>query len=402
MLYLLVAYLRSLHNIPGLGVMKYISFRSSVTAVISMIATIYFCKKMITYFNKHKVCDPIRDLGLPGQAQKEIPSMGGLVILLVTLTTTLLLADITNVYVWLLMLTMTLSGALGFCDDYIKLYRHDKRGLSPMKKITVQLVIGCIVGLVMISHQGVHVKKISKYDYQKTITSCYDATDNISNELITSVPFLKNNELSYNKLFSFLGDKYYLLFIVLVTLIIVSTANAVNLSDGLDGLAIGLSIIVITVLCIIAYLTGHIDFASYLNILYIPNFSEISIFCSALIFSCIGFMWYNSYPAQIFLGDTGSMMLGTTIAVLAIIARKELLLPMVCGTFVIETLSVILQVTYFKYTKRKFGTGKRIFLMSPLHHHFQILNIPEPKIVTRFIIAGIICGILTLMTLKLQ
>lgn len=393
MLVLFVDYLMSLWHIPGIRLLKYVTSRSAFVAVLAIIIAIYGCKKIIIYFNKRGIKDEVRGLNLPGQFQKNVPSMGGIVIVVSTIILTVLFADITNIYIDILLITTIMMGILGFCDDYIKLYKHNKNGLSAKTRLLVQTILGSIIGIIMVFHPDVYVKKKTYIDNSKTIET---------NKLVTSVPFFKNNEIKYCKIFSFAGRWYIVLFILLMTFIIVGTSNAVNLTDGLDGLAVGLSIIVLAVLCVFAYISGHYDIATYLNIFYIPNFSEVSIFCSALIASCIGFLWYNSYPAQIFMGDTGSLVLGGNISVLAIITRKELLLPLLCGVFVIETLSDILQVAYFKYTKKKYGAGRRIFLMAPIHHHFQKMNIQEPKIVARFLIVGIVLGIITLATVKIQ
>jgi phospho-N-acetylmuramoyl-pentapeptide-transferase len=359
---------------------------------------------------KKQVGEDIRDLGLEGQIQKKgTPTMGGLIIIAAILIPTILFAKLDNVYVILLIVATCWLGVIGFLDDYIKVFRKNKEGLAGRFKIVGQVGLGLIVGLSLYFSDSVVVREVSPAslasievgNYQQDLETKVEYKDVKSTK--TTVPFLKNNELDYSKIFPFIPESYtWIIYVGVVILIITAVSNGANITDGIDGLAAGTSGIIGLALAILAYLSGRIDFSSYLNIMYIPNLAELVIFCTAFVGACLGFLWYNAYPAQVFMGDTGSLTLGGIIAVVALAVRKELLIPVLCGIFLIENLSVIMQVSYFKYTKKKYGEGRRIFLMSPLHHHFQKKNIHEAKIVTRFWIVGILLAIITLATLKLR
>jgi len=409
MLYYLFNYLNDL-DLPGAGVFQYISFRAGMAAFLSLLITITFGKNLINYLRKKQVGEAIRDLGLEGQVQKKgTPTMGGLIIIAAILIPTLLFAKLDNVYVILLIVATVWLGIIGFLDDYIKVFKKNKEGLAGRFKIVGQVGLGIIVGLTLYFNDNVVVREVSPAslasleieDFQQQLENKVEFKDVKSTK--TTVPFLKNNELDYSRVLPFIPrDFTWVVYVIVVILIITAVSNGANLTDGIDGLAAGVSGIIGLTIAILAYLSGRIDFSSYLNIMYIPNLSELVIFCTAFVGACLGFLWYNAYPAQVFMGDTGSLTLGGVIAVLAFAVRKELLIPILCGVFLVENLSVILQVSYFKYTKNKYGEGRRIFLMSPLHHHYQKKNIHEAKIVTRFWIVGILLAILTLATLKLQ
>ena len=408
MLYYLFDYLDKL-DLPGAGVFQYISFRAGMAAFLSLLITITFGKNLINFLRKKQVGEDIRDLGLEGQLQKKgTPTMGGLIIIAAILIPTLLLAKLDNVYVVLLIIATCWLGLIGFLDDYIKVFKKNKEGLAGKFKIVGQVGLGLIVGLTLYFNQYVVIREVSpsvattiEAPVQTKEEQSLDYEDLKSTR--TTVPFLKNNELDYSKIFPFIPQNYtWIIYVTVVILIITAVSNGANITDGIDGLAAGTSAIIGLTLAILAYLSGRVDFSSYLNIMYIPNLSEVVIFCTAFVGACLGFLWYNAYPAQVFMGDTGSLTLGGVIAVLALAVRKELILPLLCGIFLVESLSVIIQVSYFKYTKKKYGAGRRIFLMSPLHHHFQKKNIHEAKIVTRFWIVGILLAILTLATLKLR
>jgi phospho-N-acetylmuramoyl-pentapeptide-transferase len=410
MLYYLFEYLNGL-DVPGAGVFQYISFRAGMAAFLSLLITITFGKTLINFLRKKQVGEDIRDLGLEGQIQKKgTPTMGGLIIIAAILIPTLLFAKIDNVYIILLIVTTIWLGLIGFLDDYIKVFKKDKKGLAGRFKIIGQVVIGLIVGLGLYFSDQVVVREVVSADEVTTIQANELQRNEDANvkfkdvkSMKTTVPFMKNNELDYNNLLPFLPDEYtWIIYTFIVILIITAVSNGANITDGIDGLAAGTSGIIGLAIAILAYLSGRIDFSNYLNIMYIPNLAELVIFCTAFVGACLGFLWYNAYPAQVFMGDTGSLTLGGVIAVLALAVRKELLIPVLCGIFLIENLSVVLQVAYFKYTKKKYGEGRRIFLMSPLHHHYQKKNIHEAKIVTRFWIIGILLAILTLATLKLR
>lgn len=409
MLYYLFDYLNTL-DIPGAGVFQYISFRAGMAAFLSLLITITFGKNLINFLRKKQVGEDIRDLGLEGQIQKKgTPTMGGLIIIAAILIPTLLFARLDNVYVVLLIIATCWLGIIGFLDDYIKVFRKNKEGLAGRFKIVGQVGLGVIVGLVLYFNEFVVVREVSPASlasievtaFQQDPDSRIEYRDVKSTK--TTVPFAKNNELDYGKIFPFIPAEYtWVIYVLVVIVIITAVSNGANITDGIDGLAAGTSGIIGLTLAILAYLSGRIDFSSYLNIMYIPNLAELVIFCTAFVGACLGFLWYNAYPAQVFMGDTGSLTLGGVIAVLALAVRKELLIPALCGIFLIENLSVIIQVSYFKYTKKKYGEGRRIFLMSPLHHHYQKKNIHEAKIVTRFWIVGLLLAIITLATLKLR
>lgn len=410
MLYYLFEYLNR-QDLPGAGVFQYISFRAGMAAFLSLLITITLGKNLINYLRKKQVGESIRDLGLEGQMQKKgTPTMGGLIIIAAILIPTLLFAKLDNVYVALLIGTTVWLGIIGFLDDYIKVFKKNKEGLAGRFKIVGQIGIGVIVGLTLYFNDNVVIREVTLASLASieigNLQQDQDPDTNLDFHDVkstkTTVPFFKNNELDYNSI-PFIPDNLtWLVYTIVVVLIIVAVSNGANMTDGIDGLAAGTSGIIGLTLAILAYLSGRIDFSSYLNIMYIPNLGELVVFCTAFVGACLGFLWYNAFPAQVFMGDTGSLTLGGVIAVLALAVRKELLIPVLCGVFFIENLSVILQVYYFKYTRKKYGEGQRIFLMAPLHHHFQKKNIHEAKIVTRFWIVGILLAILTLATLKLR
>lgn len=410
MFFYLFEYLDKL-DVPGAGVFQYISVRAGMAAFLSLVITITFGENLIRILRRKQVGEDIRDLGLEGQMQKKgTPTMGGLIIIAGILVPTLLFARIDNVYIILLIITTIWLGLIGFLDDYIKVFKKDKKGLAGKFKIVGQVGIGLIVGLTLYFSEDVVVREVAASQEVRSIQINEMEGNEDANvrykdvkSMKTTVPFMKNNELDYNNLLPFIPGEYtWVIYTLVVMLIITAVSNGANITDGIDGLAAGTSGIIGITIAILAYVSGRIDFSNYLNIMYIPNLAELVIFCTAFVGACLGFLWYNAYPAQVFMGDTGSLTLGGIIAVLALAVRKELLIPVLCGIFLIENLSVVLQVSYFKYTKKKYGEGRRIFLMSPLHHHYQKKNIPEAKIVTRFWIAGILLAILTLATLKLR
>lgn len=410
MLYYLFDYLEKQFDLIGAGVFKYISFRAGMAAFFSLLITITFGKGLIRFLKKKQIGEDIRDLGLQGQSEKKgTPTMGGLIIIAAILIPTLLFAQVDNVYVVLLLIATVWLGFIGFLDDYIKVFKKDKEGLAGKFKIVGQVGLGLIVGLTLYFNSHVVIREVDRsrvasiesVNFQDEGEENFEYNDVHSSR--TTVPFVKNNELDYSKIFPFLPEEYtWIVYVVVVIIVVTAVSNGANITDGIDGLAAGTSGIIGLTIAILAYLSGRIDFSSYLNIMYIPNLSELVIFCTAFVGACLGFLWYNAYPAQVFMGDTGSLTLGGIIAVLALAVRKELLIPILCGIFLIESLSVILQVSYFKYTKKKYGQGRRIFLMSPLHHHYQKKNLHEAKIVTRFWIVGILLAIATLATLKLR
>ncbi|MCU0418142.1 MAG: phospho-N-acetylmuramoyl-pentapeptide-transferase [Cyclobacteriaceae bacterium] len=402
MLYYLFDYIEQNFDFPGAGLFQYISFRAGMAALFSLIITITFGKNLINFLRKKQVGEDIRDLGLEGQIQKKgTPTMGGLIIIAAILIPTLLFARVDNVYVLLLVVTTLWLGLVGFLDDYIKVFRKNKEGLAGRFKIIGQVTIGLIVGLTLSFNDHVVVRQPKAIATDNGTVAVAQYEDVHSTK--TTVPFFKNNEFDYSALWPFLDRNYtWIVYTLFVIVIITAVSNGANITDGIDGLAAGTSAIIGLTLAIFAYLSGRVDFSDYLNIMYIPNLSELVIFCTAFVGACLGFLWYNAYPAQVFMGDTGSLSLGGIIAVLALAVRKELMIPLLCGIFLIENLSVIVQVSYFKYTKKKYGEGRRIFLMSPLHHHYQKKNIHEAKIVTRFWIVGILLAILSLATLKLR
>ena len=403
MLYPIFDYLDRVLDIPGTGVFRYISFRAGMAAVVSLIITISFGHLFINWIRNRQIGEIVRDLGLEGQAQKKgTPTMGGLMIIAAILIPTLLFANLKNIYIQLLLITTVWLGLIGFLDDYIKVFRKNKEGLKGKFKIVGQIGIGVIVGVTLYFHEDVVIREFSTPVSVESGVVETPAFQDVK-ALKTTIPFFKNNELNYESLLGFLGEAMTpVLYILVVIFIITAVSNGANITDGIDGLAAGTSAIVGLTIAIFAYLSGNAIFSQYLNIMYIPNSGELVIFASAFIGACVGFLWYNAYPAQVFMGDTGSLMLGGVIAVLALTLRKELLIPVMCGIFLVENLSVMIQVSYFKYTKKKFGEGRRIFLMSPLHHHYQKKGVHESKIVTRFWIVGILLAVITLATLKLR
>lgn len=404
MLYYTFKYMHEVLNWPGTGVFKYISFRAAATAILSVFITIVLGGKLIKFFSRRHVKDQERTLGLEGQEAKgSTPTMGGIVIIAAIVIPTLLFAKLSNPYI-LLLLTATLwMGTIGFIDDYIKVFKKNKKGLAGKFKVFGQVSLGLIVGLTLYFHTAVVVRELETPSAVIEQGEAPPAAFKDVKSTKTTIPFLKNNELDYSQLIPGVSPKYtWIIYVCMAVFIVTAVSNAANLTDGLDGLAAGTSAIVGITLAILAYLSGNVIFSQYLNIMYIPNLGELVIFCTAFVGACGGFLWYNAYPAQIFMGDTGSLTLGGLIAVLAIMIRKELLIPLLCGVFLIENLSVILQVFYFKYTKRKYGTGRRIFKMAPIHHHYQKTGLHEAKIVARFWIVGILLAIFTLITLKLR
>lgn len=418
MLYYLFDYLEKEFNLAGAGVFQYISFRASMAIILSLVISLLFGKSLIAMLHRRQVAETVRQLGLEGEAQKQgTPTMGGLIILAAILLPTLLFAKITNIYILLIIVVTVWLGLIGFLDDYIKVFKRDKKGLAGKFKVMGQVGVGIIVGTILYFHPEVVVKEVytpaeaaktgieaSQLKKEQMNEKVYYTRDVKSTE--TTVPFLKETEFDYADLLKWIGPNYrdwaWLIYIPIVILIITAVSNGANLTDGIDGLASGVSAIIGTTLGVLAYVSGNKIFADYLNIMYIPNLGELVIFAGAFVGACVGFLWYNSNPAQVFMGDTGSLSLGGIIAVFAIIIRKELLIPILCGIFLVENLSVVIQVAYFKYTKKKYGEGRRIFKMSPLHHHYQKLGYAEPKIVTRFWIVGIMLAIFTIITLKLR
>jgi len=404
MFYFLFEYLENQFQLTGASLFQYISFRSSLAFIFSLFFSVIFGKKIINFLKKKQVGETIRDLGLIGQNEKKgTPTMGGLIIIFSTVIPVLLFSNFTNIYIILLLFTTVWLGIIGFLDDYIKIFRKNKRGLKGEFKIVGQVGLGLIVGLTLFFHPEVTLKNQNKIDSnnisQIVISDEYKSTK-------TTIPFLKDNEFDYSFFSSLTSNENksisVVVFVFFVILIITSVSNGANLTDGIDGLAAGSSVIITITLGVFAWVSGNIIFSEYLNIMYIPRVGEVVIFISSFIGALIGFLWYNTFPAQVFMGDTGSLTIGGIIAVIAIIVRKELLLPLICGVFLIEILSVIIQVTFFKYTKRKKGIGQRIFLMSPIHHHYQKSGLHESKIVVRFWIIGILLAILSLITLKIR
>lgn len=406
MLYYLFEFLEKSYQFPGASVFQYISFRAAAAVIISMSFSMVFGAKIIEYLKRKQIGESIRDLGLDGQKEKEgTPTMGGLIIILSTLIPVLLLARLNNIYIILLLITLVWMGLIGWLDDYIKIFKKNKDGLQGKFKIIGQILLGVFIGSTLYFNPDVTIRTDVNLLGKVENVSVINNNKNIKATL-TTIPLLKNNEFDYHSLISWMGDtsKNYtwLVFIPIVIFIITAVSNGANLTDGIDGLAAGTSAIIVFALGIFAWVSGNINFASYLNIMYIPNVGEISIFIAAFLGALIGFLWYNTYPAQVFMGDTGSLAIGAVISVIAIIVRKELLIPLLCGVFFMETLSVILQVGYFKYTRFKTGVGQRVFKMSPLHHHYQKLGFHESKIVARFWIIGIVLAVFTIVTLKLR
>jgi phospho-N-acetylmuramoyl-pentapeptide-transferase len=416
MLYSLFQYLDQM-NVPGAGVFEFISFRAGMAAVVSLIISLVFGKKIIAFLLKQQVGETVRDLGLAGQKEKQgTPTMGGLIILSAILIPTLLFAKLSNPYIILLIVATVWLGLIGFTDDYIKVFKKNKEGLAGKFKIVGQVGIGIIVGVTVYFHPDIKTKVeipadiIEQVDQSK-VTQIEKSDGSIRYMLDrkmpnTTIPFIKDNEFNYSSVLGLLGDSYreytWLIYIMVVIFIITAVSNGANLTDGIDGLATGTSAIIVLTLGIFIYLSGNIMFSDYLNIMYIPNIGELTVFVAAFMGACIGFLWYNAFPAQVFMGDTGSLAIGGIIATLAILVRKELLIPVLCGVFLAENLSVVIQVSYFKYTRKKTGEGKRVFLMSPLHHHYQKKGLHESKIVSRFWIVGIMLAIISVVTLKLR
>ena len=400
MLYHLFEYLQQNYDLAGSGVFQYLSFRAGMAALFSLIISIIFGKNIISILQNFQLSEKIRDLDLKGQSGKEgTPTMGGIIIIISILVPTILFADLSNIYIQLMIFITVIISVIGFIDDYLKIKKKDKVGLKGKFKILGQILIGIIVSYVVVTNDSVVVR-----DFLESVTQDGSKDQYVdSKDLLTTIPFIKDNEFNYEWITpNFINGYTWLIYSLVVIFIIVSVSNGANITDGLDGLAAGVSAIVGITLSIFIYLSGNLIFSDYLNIMYIPGIGELVIFSFAFVGACIGFIWYNSYPAQVFMGDIGSLSIGAIIAVLAIIVKKELLIPVMCGIFLIENLSVIIQVTYFKYTKKKYGEGKRIFLMSPLHHHYQKKGIHETKIVARFWMVGILLAIISLATLKLR
>ncbi|MCF6359644.1 MAG: phospho-N-acetylmuramoyl-pentapeptide-transferase [Cyclobacteriaceae bacterium] len=403
MLYHLFQFLHTKFDFAGSGLFQYISFRSGMAVILSILISVIFGERLIKMLQKLQVGESIRDLGLEGQMEKKgTPTMGGLIIILSIVLPTVLFARLDNVYIILLLVTTLWMGTVGFIDDYIKVFKKDKEGLSGKFKIVGQVGLGLIVGLTLYFNDDVVVREFDpKASTQMSVSDKTPVYNDVKSTK-TTMPFFKNNEADYNVLNPFDSKYTWIIYVLIATFIITAVSNGANITDGIDGLAAGTTAIIVGTLGVLAYVSGRVDFSQYLNIMYIPNSGELLIFSTALVGATVGFLWYNSYPAQVFMGDTGSLALGGIVAVFALVIRKELLIPILCGIYLIELLSVIVQVSYFKYTKKKYGEGRRIFLMSPLHHHYQKKLIPEPKIVTRFWIIGILLAILTLATLKIR
>lgn len=417
MLYYLFKYLDKM-DFPGARMFQYISFRSSLALILSLLIALFIGKRIIRYLQLKQIGETVRDLGLEGQMQKKgTPTMGGIIILISLLIPTLLFCELSNVYIILLVITTIWLGLVGFLDDYIKVFKKDKKGLEGKFKIMGQISLGIIVGLTfhfspqvvvrekvsipLEMHQQVQTPLVNEAQEGKPALQMKDIKTTS-----TSIPFVKNHEFRYTRLIGFLGKNAYqwawIVIVIVVIIIVTAVSNGANITDGLDGLAAGTSAIIGITLAILAYVSGNLIYANYLKIMYLPNTGEMVVFISAFIGALVGFLWYNTYPAQVFMGDTGSLALGGIIAVYAILIRKELLIPVLCGIFLMENLSVMMQVSYFKYTKKKYGEGRRIFKMAPLHHHYQMKGYPEAKIVTRFWIIGIMLAVLTLVTLKIR
>lgn len=415
MLYYLFEYLNSEFNLPGAGVFQYISFRAGMAAITSLIITIIFGRSLINFLQKKQVGESIRDLGLDGQMEKKgTPTMGGLILIGAILIPVLLFTKLNNIYIILMIFSTVWMGFIGFLDDYIKVFKKNKKGLAGKFKIIGQVVLGIVIGLSMFFHPDITIREqlpASSIENRIVVQDQANALDiKITTKAIhstqTTIPFFKNNNFDYASLIAWAGPEAkkwaWILFIPIVILIITAVSNGANLTDGLDGLATGTSAIIGSTLGLLAWVSGNVIFSNYLDIMYIPNVGELTIFISAFVGATIGFLWYNTYPAQIFMGDTGSLTIGGIIAVFAILIRKEFLIPIMAGIFLMENLSVIIQVAYFKYTKKKYGEGRRVFLMSPLHHHYQKKGYAEPKIVMRFFIIGMLLALMSIITLKLR
>lgn len=419
MLYYLFDYLDKL-DFPGAGMFQFVMFRSAMAAIFALLIGVFFGKKLIMKLQKKQIGETIRDLDLEGQYSKRgTPTMGGIIIILSILFSMLLFGKLENIYIIIMLVSTVWLGTLGFADDYIKVFKKDKEGLEGKFKIIAQVGLGLIVGLTIYFSPEIVVRENTEIRIDNVIEDVTYKSEDVKTTS-TTIPFVKNNNFDYRWLVSWLGDyadeAVWVVFVLIVILIVTAVSNSANLTDGLDGLASGSSAIIGVALGILAYVSGRVDFASYLNIMYIPGSDELMVFASAFVGACVGFLWYNAYPAQVFMGDTGSLTIGGIIGVFAVLIHKELLLPILCGVFFVETLSVIGQVTYFKYTKKKYGTGRRIFKMTPLHHHFQkpgdgsidaIIQKPktpitEPKLVTRFWLIGILLAVLAVATLKMR
>lgn len=417
MLYHLFEYLEKYYDLTGAGLFKFITFRASMAIILSLVISTIFGKKIIDRLRRLQIGESIRDLGLAGQIEKQgTPTMGGIIIVLAILIPTVLLGRLDNVYIQIMLISTVWMFVIGFTDDYIKVFRKNKEGLKGKFKVLGQVGLGLLIALVMINSDKVTVRmplvdaQEAKYEIIDSFT--VEGEDGQDTEIayakstLTNIPFFKGNRFEYRQLVSFIGDNssslVWLVFVPIVIFIVTAVSNGANLTDGIDGLATGVSAIIGATLGVLAYVSGNINATEYLNILNIPNVSELTIFAACFVGACIGFLWYNSFPAQVFMGDTGSLTLGGIIAAMAILIRKEFLIPVLCGVFFIETLSVMIQVSYFKYTKKKYGEGRRVFLMSPIHHHFQKKGIHEAKIVTRFWIIGILLAVLTIVTLKVR
>ena len=415
MLYYLFSWFNEL-DLPGAGLFQYISFRSALSIITALVISTLVGKRMIKLLHRKQVGESIRDLGLNGQLQKQgTPTMGGIIIIVSILVPTLLFTRLDNIYVILMLITTVWLGIIGFTDDYIKVFKKNKAGLAGKFKVFGQIILGLIVGLTMLFHPDIVIgeKKVSSSgpavirSIEDPLPDNNEAAEYTESKSTTStIPFIKNNEFDYSWILGWISGRTqnwtWLIFVVIVIFIITSVSNGANITDGLDGLATGSSAIMGVTLGILAWVSGHFGIADYLNIMYLPNTGELVVFISAFIGATVGFLWYNSYPAQVFMGDTGSLTIGGIIAVFAVLTRKELLIPILCGVFLVENFSVVLQVLWFKYTRRKTGVGKRVFLMAPLHHHFQKKGYPEAKIVTRFWIIGILLAVLTIVTLKIR
>ncbi|HHT99856.1 MAG TPA: phospho-N-acetylmuramoyl-pentapeptide-transferase [Bacteroidales bacterium] len=412
MLFYIYEHLQS-YNLPGLGMFQYITFRSGMAIILSLLIATVFGKRLIGILQKKQIGEIVRDLGLEGQYQKKgTPTMGGVLIIISILIPVLLFARLDNVYILLMIITVVWLGTIGFLDDYIKVFKKDKKGLAGRFKILGQVGLGLIVGLTLyfcddvVARIKTPVPAEEKIEIMQEEAPVAAVVVETIKAPVTNVPFFKNNRINYSSIFDFLGEKGkswgWVFFVIVVTFIITAVSNGANMTDGLDGLATGVSAIIGVTLGIFAYLSGHTIYADYLNIMYIPNSQELVVFMAAFIGATVGFLWYNSFPAQVFMGDTGSLTIGGIIAVFSILIRIELLLPILCGVFFVESLSVIIQVSYFKYTKRKYGEGRRIFKMAPLHHHYQMKGFAEPKIVTRFWIVSLLLAVLTVVTLKIR
>lgn len=418
MLYYLFQWLHKI-GMPGSGVFQYISFRSATAFVLAMLVSIFFGKSFISFMRRKQIGESVRELGLAGQSEKAgTPTMGGIIIIAAILVPALLLCQLKNIYVLLMIFTTIWLGLLGFADDYIKVFKHNKEGLSPRKKLIGQILLGVVVGAVMYFHPAAVICEKATEAHVLTPVESALQVENQENaqtpkifgephqSMKTTIPFVKNHEIDYSKLTRWMGDESgkwsFLFFIPIIVFIIAAVSNGANLTDGLDGLATGTTSVIAVGIAILAYVSGNVVFANYLDIMYIPNIGELVIFVSAVIGACLGFYWWNCYPAQIFMGDTGSLMLGGIVAVSCIIIRKELLIPILCGVYLAQSVSVLMQVSYFKYTKKRYGEGRRIFLMAPLHHHYQKKGMHESKIVQHFIIISLLLAVLTVVTLKIR